>query len=81
MHVRRIQQIYSGLKRTRIQIHLMKLNRQYCELNLGPNHSLLVWIERIGGFARFCSFGAVGECAKHAYAPSPAAHNAFFFTS
>jgi hypothetical protein len=28
--------------------------------------------------ARFCSFGAVGECAKHAYAPSPTAHNIFF---
>jgi hypothetical protein len=33
------------------------------------------------GRARFCSFGAVGECAKHAYAPSPTAHNAFFLTS
>ncbi len=55
-----------------------------------PNHSLLVWIERIWKFfeffpvinqgrAWFFSFGAVGECAKHAYAPSPTAHNAFFF--
>jgi hypothetical protein len=52
-----------------------------------------VWIERIWNFfeifwsvinqgrARFCSFGAVRECAKHVSAPSPTAHNAFFLTS
>jgi hypothetical protein len=28
--------------------------------------------------ARFCSFGTIGESAKHAYAPSPTAHIAFF---
>ncbi len=55
-----------------------------------PIHFLLVWIERVRKFfliwpvnnqgrARFCSVGAVGECAKHAYAPSPATHNAFFY--
>jgi hypothetical protein len=33
------------------------------------------------GRARFFSFGAGGECAKHAYGPSPTAHNAFFLTS
>jgi hypothetical protein len=54
-----------------------------------PVHSLFVWMEHIWKFfciwpvtnqgrARFCSFGAVGECAKHAYAPSPTANNAFF---
>jgi hypothetical protein len=26
----------------------------------------------------FCSFGTSGECAKHAYAPSPTAHINFF---
>ncbi len=30
------------------------------------------------GRARFCSFGAVWECAKRANATSPTAHNAFF---
>jgi hypothetical protein len=29
----------------------------------------------------FCSLGAVGECAKHAYAPFPNAHYAFFLIS
>jgi hypothetical protein len=60
---------------------------------LWPIYSRLVRIERIWKFieifwsvisqgrARFCSFGAVGECAKHVYAPSPTAHNAFFLTS
>jgi hypothetical protein len=28
--------------------------------------------------ARSSSFGAVGECAKRTYVPSPTAHNAFF---
>jgi hypothetical protein len=32
------------------------------------------------GRARFCSFGAVGECTKSAYMPSTA-HKAFFLTS
>jgi hypothetical protein len=29
--------------------------------------------------AKFSSFGAAGECAERAYAPSPTAHNGFFF--
>jgi hypothetical protein len=54
-----------------------------------PINFLLVWIELIWKFfriwpvinqgrARFCSFGAVEECAKHAYVPSSTAQNAFF---
>jgi hypothetical protein len=38
----------------------------------------LMWPLINQGRARFFSFGAVGECAKHAYAPSPTAHDAFF---
>jgi hypothetical protein len=58
-----------------------------------PIHSLLVWIEGIWRFFlmlpvisqgrvkfEFGSFGAVGECAIHAYATSTA-RNAFFLTS
>jgi hypothetical protein len=30
------------------------------------------------GRVHFCSFGTSGECAKHAYAPSPTAHITFF---
>ncbi len=40
----------------------------------------LFWPAIIQGRVQFCSFGVVGECAKHAYAPTPYAHNAFFLT-
>ncbi len=67
------------------------LKGQQRDMVFQPFHSLLVWIERIWKFFEFgllltklgrhCSFGVVGEYAKHAYAPSPTAHNAFFLTN
>jgi hypothetical protein len=50
------------------------LDRTYLEV-------FLIWPVIHQGRAKFCSFGAVGDCAKRAYAPSPTAHNAFFLTS
>jgi hypothetical protein len=45
----------------------------------GENVSRSFWIWPVikQGRVRFCLFGATGECTKHAYAPSPPAHNAF----
>ncbi len=48
---------------------------------VGPTQPLTVTALHLHTARRFCSFGAVGECAKHAYAPSPTAHNAFSLTS
>jgi hypothetical protein len=49
------------------------LNRTHLEV-------FLIWPVTYQGRSPFSSFDAVGECAKHAYAPSPTAHNAFFLT-
>jgi hypothetical protein len=38
----------------------------------------VIWPVVNQGREGFCSFGAVGECTKHAYTPSLPAHNAFF---
>jgi hypothetical protein len=55
---------------------------------LWPIQSLLAWLEHIWKFfiwpvisqvrAGFNSFGAVGQCRKHASGPSPTVYNAFF---
>ena len=50
------------------------LDRTYLEF-------FFIWPVINQGRARFSSFGPVGECAKHAHAPYPTAHNAFFLTS